>query len=522
MISELREAAEAAELLERRARTDGLYQARFFPHQVAFAASKKPEVWLFGANRSGKTEIAMAMAASFARYNILDPVEAQSAVRTGKLPKFYPVRIWVISRTTEMSRNIVQAKLFDNGARIDPRPPFLPEWEKESWNITTQTYRLKNGSIVLFKTGEAGRDVFMAADVDLIVYDEVPPEEVYIESAFRIGSGRKLLIRGAATILPPPGVTGGISWMYRQKVQPWQALGKTPAECNALSPDLDIFTAGMRANPTILPEEIARLGSILPSDSPEYLIRVEGHLLPSIGGSLCYPRFSRVYHTVPRMAVIPQLPLSLCVDFNPEHGVWAIGQRVGHVFRVIDEITMEQSNVLNMVQEFRLRYPAHGAELWIYGDSTGRKKETQTGLSTYHLIANYMTGYPVPIRHKIPDQNPGERDRIDAVNLQISPPTGERMFLVSSHCEETIKDLEGTTYNTRMKIDKRGGRRSDAMDAIGYWICFEAPAHNPFVTQQTVRSIRGPSYWNQNPSINPNGSSALKRFVKIGRLHYGR
>lgn len=515
---DLRTIAEASELLAQRWRDDGLLQAVLFPHQARFCASEKSEAWLFGANRSGKTEAAALASASFLRFGILDPRQVQKLLKLGVKFDHNPVRVWMISLTNELSRNIFQAKLFDNGARIDPRPPLIPTHEIESWNISTQTLKLKNGSIGIFKSGEGGRDVFQAQDVDLATFDEVPPKDVYNEVSFRIGGGRKLLIRGAATILPPAGQHGGISWMFSDRVTPWQQKGKTPADCNAASPTMDIFTAGMRDNPTILPEEIARLASIMPTDSPEYLIRVEGLLLPSVGGTLCYPKFSRAYHVIRDSKLIPHLPLCLGVDFNPENGVWTIGQRVGNTFRVVDEICLEKSHVLAMCSAFRERVPTHGAELWIYGDATGRRLETQTGLSTYHLIAQYLVGYPVPITHKIPDSNPGERDRIDAVNLRISPPTGERLFEVDERCVETIKDLEGSKYNTKGKIDKRGGRRSDGMDCVGYWITYEAPAHASLVQKRGVRSIGTPSYFN----IPGRSSSGLARAVQIGRLSYGK
>jgi phage terminase large subunit-like protein len=513
---DLRHAAELADMLSTRRAKDGLAAVELFDHQASFVESEKDEAWLFGANRSGKSEALAVVVASMLRFGRLDPAQAFSTTDT--LAAFRPVRVWIVSLTGDMSRNIIQPKLFNNGARIDPRPPLIPDDEIASWNITTQTLTLKNGSIGIFKSVEQGRDAFQGGDVEMVAYDEVPDEWVYREGAIRIGGGRKLYIRGAATILPPAGVPGGVSWMYMAKAKPWLALGATTAERNQRSRHLDIFTAGIRANKSILEEEVDKLSSTFKPGSPEYLIRVEGMLMPSIGGALCYPHFNDSYHVVEN-PIVPYLPLCLCVDFNPENGVWIVGQRVNGVFKIIDEITMERSDIASMTYEFRGRFPSHQAELWIYGDATGRRKEGQTGMSSFHLIQQYMIGYPVPIRFKLPDLNPGVRDRVDAVNLQMNPPDGRRCFEVAARCENVRKDCEGTKWNALGKIDKRNGRRSDGMDSAGYWIAFECPVVRHGMTTAIVRSVKSPAYLKSGAFPHAGVSN---RPVRIGNRWYGR
>ena len=486
---DLRFAAEAAQLLAERRETDGLMQLVLFGHQHKFVTSTKSETWLFGANRSGKSEALCVVAASFARFGVLDPNQPMPA-------DFKPKRIWLVSLTYDMSRTILQPKLFQNGYRIDPRPQLIPAEEIESWNQTFQTLRLKNGSVIIFKSCDGGADSFQGADVDLAGFDEVPDRRAYDETTIRVGAGRRLLIRGAATILPPPGVAGGVSWMFAKKARPWLELGTNEAERNAKSPELDIFTAGIRHNPHILPEEIARLESRFLPGTPEHRIRLDGELLPSVAGALCYPRFRRSYHvsaSLGRNSLVPTLPVALIADFNPSNGVWLIGQKQGRVFRILDEITLEQSDIASMTYEFRSRVPANQAEVWIYGDATGRRQEGQTGTSSFHLMHQYMAGYPVPVRFMIPDVNPLERDRVDAVNLQLEPPTGERLFEVAAHCERTIADLEESKWTVKGKIDKKDDQR-DGGDCVGYWISFANPVHQGVAVPASLRTIKSPSY----------------------------
>lgn len=503
----LRVAAEAATILTERREKDGLVALIFgdpgpFVHQALLWGSKKSQAWLFGANRSGKTEALAAIGSSFLRFGNPDP--RPSICGDGIVLYDRSIRLWGISLTYDMSRNILQAKMFNNGAGLGGRHPLIPDSEIASWNVTNQTIRLKNGNIGIFKTGESGRDSFMGADIDIALFDEVPPEDIHTEVTMRVGGGRRLLIRGAATILPPPGVPGGISWMFTSKVAPWLELGANANQRNGKSPNLDIFTASIYDNPTIISEELRRMEALYAPGSPEYLIRMKGELVPSIGGALVYQGFSRAYHVNAALApkidgrptphVNPLLPLVLSVDFNPADGVWLVGQKISGVFRVVDEIFLERSDIPSMCAEFRSRFPAHQAELHIYGDSTGRRPETQTGESNYHLIQQFLSGYPVPIRYNLPALNPPVPDRVSAVNLQLRSPTGIRHIEIAPHCTQTIEDLETTKWKANGKIDKRGKFQSNGADCLGYWISYDCPTVRFGAVNSGLKTVRSPSY----------------------------
>ena len=497
-MSDLRNAIEAAEILENRRENDGLLLKTWFPNQLAAFSSTKAECWAFGGNRSGKTEWLMGLAATFGRFGVMDPRQ----VAFGTIPDFTPKRIWIISLDRDMARNIVQPKLFHNGATLSGQAVMIPDDEIADWNITNQTLQLKCGSIYIFKTAESGPLAFQGADIDLALFDEVPPTDVYPETTLRVGAGRRLWIRGAATILPPPGQPGGIRWIYTDKVKGWNEAGR-----NEHTPHLDIFTLRFIDNPHILDEEKQRVIAMYPPGSAEFRIRVLGELLPTIGGSPVYGSYDRRYHEnyalapvvdgIRRYKIEPNLPLCLSLDFNPIDGVWVVGQYVNRCFRVIDEITMERSDIAPMTAEFRSRFPTHTAELWIYGDTTGRRVETNTGESNFHTFQSYMQGYPVPIRYNLPSINPPVPDRVAAVNLVLRPADGTKRFEHAKHCENLIADLEGSKWKESGKIDKEGakGRRSDAADALGYWIHVVEPAAlRGVVASPGIKSIRSPGY----------------------------
>jgi len=506
----LREAAEAAEILMGRIDSDPIRNSDDFGSQADFQESDKAECWFFGANRSGKTHSLAKKIACLARFGHHKPSDALS------LPPGPPASIIVVSVTNDNSRNVVQPKLFNNGLGVS-ETPFIPDSEIENWNITNQILFLKNGSKIIFKSCQEGATKFAGYHADMIAFDEPPDEDVYKECTFRVGGGRRLLIRGAATVLPPPGEPGGVSWMYRRKIAPWMQNGR-----NAKSKNLDIYSMSIYENPLIPDEELRRLESMYQPGSPEYLIRMKGVLLASIGGAPVYTNFMREYHMNPDLGpehIVPNLPLCLCCDFNQENGVWLVGQKHGQIFKVYDEITLERSDIASMVYEFRSRYPQHQAEIFVYGDATGRRRSDQTGESNYFMIAEYMSGYPCPIRYFVPAANPPVGDRIAAVNRLMRPADGHKRFEMSYRCEQTAADFEGTKYKQNGNIDKDGGRRSDGADAFGYWAVADSPVMRPVTgAGRSIRSIRSPGGFRPQ-SGKPFPATVTS--IRSPRRHYG-
>lgn len=513
---DLRTIAEAADIYTERRDKDPLNNAQDFGAQEAFHASTKPEVWLFGGNRTGKSHSLAKMVSAYARFGHTNYKDALT-----KAPKG-PVSILVVSVTHDQSRNVMQPKIFNNGTGVG-ETPFIPASEIEGFNKTEQILRLRNGSIIYFKSCQSGPEAFAGYQVDMVAFDEPPDEAVYKECVIRVAAGRRLWIRGAATILPPPGQPGGISWVYTKKIAPWKEKGG-----NSGTPGFDVFTMSVYDNPLILDDELRRMEEQFPPGSPEYLIRMKGALLATIGGTLVYPPFMRTYHVDHDLGpkdIKPYLPLCLSTDFNAADGVWTINQKWGEEYVTLDEIHLERSDVASMVYEFRSRYPSHNAELWIYGDASGRRRDQQTGEASFYLIQEYLEGYPVPIRFNLPQAgiNPPVRDRVASVNRVLRPADGVRRYRIAGHCTETIKDFEGTKWKLNGTIDKEGGRRSDGADTVGYYIHQEMPVQRKFVGGR-VTSVRPAGGFRRpsragSPGVFPPGVTQRPRGGFARRMH---
>jgi hypothetical protein len=215
----------------------------------------------------------------------------------------------------------------------------------------------------------------------------------------------------------------------------------------------------------------------------------------SVPGALAYPSFSEV-NTQRGLAYNESLPLCLACDFNVEPMVWEIAQVVNDTVLFIDEIKLGPTSVEDMVREFRNRYPAHPAEVWIYGDSTGNKRTSQTSKSDYDLLRLHFRSYPSPRVFKVSFSNPPVKERVNAVNLKLRGTDGRPGILIDpDKCRELVRDLKEVIIKDG-KVVKTSNRddpyfaRTHASDSAGYLIFREWPVVSEVYKHARKRKAR--------------------------------
>jgi phage terminase large subunit-like protein len=486
------------ERLARRA-ADPLYQWTPTSRQQPFidAVLRGPTYtnFLVAANRSGKSDAGSFAGATLARFGV-EPTRAAYSEGGRVEVRDRATSGWVISLDFPSSRDIVQPKYFDNGFVPGgaSHPPFIPAREiaRDGWRVSDQVLKLKNGSLIGFRSCESGRGKFQGAGKDWIHVDEEPPKDIYEESTIRVEAGRRLRTFATCTILPPEGEVGGVSWIFSDIIQPWQS-GELPG--------VGVFGASIYDNPHLDPAEIDRLESMYPEGSVQRRIRLGGEWLPGLSGARAYVGFDRRLHVREVPPILPRVPLAWWWDFNVSPMVSGIGQKISRLFRVHRELVLDEGNVLEMVDWFRQLVPAHRAEVWIYGDATGRGRDAGTGKSDYQLILNAMRSYPAPVRLKVPEVNPHVADRINAVNAVCRDETGEVCLEVDPSCKELIADFEQVLRDVRGKIKKTSNssdpyfRRTHISDACGYWLAYESPVRGLHETARRAAPLPPtPSY----------------------------
>lgn len=464
------------------------------------------ENWMFAANRSGKSDAGALVGATLARFGDQSPdvryiggkgstIQIRDRATSG----------WVSSLDFPTSRDSLEPKYFDNGfvPAGATHKPFIPKREIADWRVSDRVLKLKNGSIIGFKSADSGRAKYQAAERDWVHIDEEHPQDIYNEISIRVG-GRRFRKIGTATLLPPQGQKGGVSWMFNAIVKPWLA-GQMPY--------VNIFNAAIYDNPHIRLEEISKLEALYPEGSIDRRIRLNGELIPGMAGSRAYGAFDARVNVKAQPEISMRRPLAWIWDFNVEPMVSLIGQRERMpnnktLFRIYHELIIEGGAAISeMCEMFYQYHPKHGSELWIYGDATSKGRSRQTGKSDYTLILNEMRRYGCPVRVKVPDSNPSVPDRINAVNRVARDEDAECRLELDPSCSELIADLEGVLRDTRGGIKKvydmkdPYSRRTHTSDALGYWIHYEEPVQR--VTNETSVDkikLKQPSYGFKMPA----------------------
>jgi hypothetical protein len=491
--------------LQKRRESDPL--ERFVPHpkQKAFIdatlSGRFKDTWFIAANRAGKSDAGAVCGARLARFGNPDARFVGSAESNIQI-RDRATSGWVSALDFPTSRDTIQPKYFNNGF-VPPgatHEPFIPDREIEEWRTSDQVLRLKNGSIIGFKSADSGASKYQGAEKEWVHLDEEHPEAIVNEITIRVGA-RGLRTFNTCTLLPPLGQKGGITWVFPKIIEPF--LRGENRDTIAL------FGASIYDNPHIPVAEIEYLESRFPPHSTEGRIRLGGEWLPGLSGSRAYTSFDRRIHVRPQPAINLRRPLCWSWDFNVDPMVTLIGQidplpSGRKLFRVYRELVIDGSaSIGEMCQWFYEVHPMHYAEIWIYGDSTGKNRHPQTAVSNYTIILNEMRSYNLPIRLKLRDANPPVPDRINAVNRIFKDEAGDSRCEIDPTCIELIADLEQVLRDGRGGIKKSSNpkdaysRRTHASDDLGYWIEYEEPVQRITAERQHRVKIAVPKYGRQ-------------------------
>jgi len=235
--------------------------AWYVPHegQYPFHKCESRERWIFGGNRSGKTEAGAAEVVMW----ILGKQNYRNRkhVRAGTA--------WVVSVSTEKQREVTQPKLLK----------FLPVNQiARKQNIQRgilDFIELKNGWRILFKNYSQDVDTFGGQDVDIIWFDEEPRLDIYKECLLRTIDRSGVII---GTMTPVKGMT----WVYSDI---WEKAGQRGIKC---------FMMDMDQNPHL--SQDVKDDILAGLTEQEKIIRKEGKFVALQG--LIYPKFNEEIHCI--------------------------------------------------------------------------------------------------------------------------------------------------------------------------------------------------------------------------------
>ncbi|MBR2337262.1 MAG: terminase family protein [Clostridia bacterium] len=170
-----------AEQKRRRERPINKYNTGAVIHhkQLAFHKCQKRNRWVFGGNRSGKTECGAVESIYIAR--------GIHPFRQNKKDVFG----WVVSLSKEVQRDVAQSKILKYLPKEWISEIIMSAGRKDSpeSGIIDQI-KIKNVfggiSTIGFKSCDQGREKFQGSSLDFVWFDEEPPEDVYRECKMRV------------------------------------------------------------------------------------------------------------------------------------------------------------------------------------------------------------------------------------------------------------------------------------------------------------------------------------------------
>lgn len=269
MIRQIRTLERRAADYKRKNRLEWYNTGPVHEKQIAFHKCRKRNRWVFGGNRTGKTECGAVEAAWMLRG--IHPYR----------PNRDNVHGWIVSVSREVQREVAQKKLLDY-----LNPDWIEEIVMDSGRASSPrtgivgsiTVRNVFGgrSTVTFKSCEMGREKFQGASLDFVWFDEEPPADVYDECRMRVIDRRGDLF---GTMTPLKGLTFAYYKIYLNE-----------------DGDSEIWheTMEWRDNPFLNADEIERVSAALPASALES--RRYGKFTAESG--LVYPEFDESVHVV--------------------------------------------------------------------------------------------------------------------------------------------------------------------------------------------------------------------------------
>ena len=216
----------------------------FHHKQIEFHKCLKKNRWVFGGNRSGKTECGAVEVVYMARG--IHPYRKNKKATTG----------WVVSLSQQVQRDVAQNKVLSY---------INPDWIVDISMLSGKKDSPKNGVIdfiliksvsggiskIGFKSCDQGREKFQGTSLDYVWFDEEPPFDIYSECLMRVLDKRGEIF---GTMTPLKGLT----WVY-------QKIYLNPTS----SPDIWCTFMQWEDNPYLNQEEIKSLENTLPASELE-------------------------------------------------------------------------------------------------------------------------------------------------------------------------------------------------------------------------------------------------------------
>ena len=407
--------------------------------QMAFHRCLKRNRWVFGGNRTGKTECGAVETVWLARGN--------HPFRKNKKN----VSCWVVSLSRQVQRDVAQTKILHY---VDKR------WIKEIVMLEGRKSSAENGIIdyilldnvfggvskIAFKSCDQGREKFQGASLDFVWFDEEPPEDIFKECKMRV-LDKKGEIFGTMTPLK------GLTWVYDMIF-----LNKNN------DPEVWHEFISWQDNPFLDAGEVATLMATLSAEELES--RCNGKFLDN--GGLVYGEFDESVHVIDPFPVPLEWQDNISIDpglHNPLSAHWYAEDFDGNIFVIAEHYEAKKSIEYHAekIKEICASLNWHtgfGGRIEALIDSASNQRT----LASTKSVSELFFDLGIAVNQRV---NKDLFAGINVVKSYLKSASGETRIFIFKNCVNIIREIKGYFWGNGDAPIKRDDH---AMDELRYYL----------------------------------------------------
>ena len=408
--------------------------------QLEFHKCQKRNRWVFGGNRSGKTECGAVEVVWLARG--IHPYRENRPNVVG----------WVVSLSSKVQKEVSQEKILKYLPSDWIDEIIMNSGSKASAEFgVIDTIVIKNvfggKSKISFKTCESGREKFQGTSLDFVWFDEEPPLDIYNECVMRVLDKQGDIF---GTMTPLKGLTFVYDYIYLNKFN---------------DPEVWCEFIEWADNPYLSADEIKRLSTTMGESELES--RRFGRFT-DIANSIVYKEFDEKVNVIEPFNVPRDWFDMISIDpglHNPLSCHFYAQDYDGNVYVIAEHyqsnITVEEHSIAIKQICKELNWPT-GFNGYINAiiDSAASQKTLASEKSVVDLF--YDFGIMVN-----PNVNKDLFSGISRVKSYLKDANGKAHLFIFSNCVNLIREIKGYFWGDEEKPVKKDDH---ALDELRYYI----------------------------------------------------
>ena len=406
--------------------------------QLEFHKCQKRNRWVFGGNRSGKTECGAVEIVWLARG--IHPFRENKP----------NIDAWVVSLSTQVQRDVAQSKVLSylNTAWIEDICMLSGRKDNPLGGVIDYIL-IKNvfGGVskIGFKSCDQGREKFQGTSLDYVWFDEEPPYDIYQECRMRV-MDKKGEIFGTMTPLK------GLSWVYDEIY-----LNKNN--------DDNIWYEQMEwlDNPYLNKEEIDSLTSSLSAD--ELDARRYGKFTAS--GGMVYPEFDENVNVIEPFTVPFEWYDNISIDpglNNPLSAHWYAVDYDNNIYVIAEHFEAKKgieyhADIIKKICD-KLHWPKKNGKIYALIDSAANQRT----LASQKSVTELFYDYDILVN---PNVNKDLFSGIQRVKTYLKNAKGESKLFIFKTCTNLIREIKSYFWGDSDAPIKKDDH---SLDELRYYI----------------------------------------------------